>query len=249
MTVPYYQNYGKENANTLILLHSGGMAGEEWQPQIPLFSKKYRLLVPDLPGHGKTPLPDDTLTISKLGNAVIAMMDAENIQTAHICGSSMGAATAMWLTLNYPDRIKSAIYYRISYRKNQSTHQQTQNMANPEYWRQFGLHNWLSKLHSPQGGENAWERVIARVSEALNPNNTEHNHALEDFVSITQPVLIITGDRDPVAPLEEAIALYRTIPDCGLWILPFATHITATNTWRSGAFAEEVLRFLARVNG
>lgn len=243
--IPYYQTYGQAT-QALVLLHSGGMAGVEWQPQIEALSKRYRLLVPDLPGHGKTLLPDDKLTISTLAKAVIAMLDAEKIEKAHICGSSMGAATAMYLSLHYAERISKAVFYRISYQKTGGTHEQTQLMANPEYWQRFGLQEWLSKLHEPQGGAQAWQRVIARVAEALNPQTTEHSHRLEDFAQIQKPVLIITGDRDPVSPLEDALALYRTIPDCGLWIMPFASHITASNTWRSAAFAEEVIRFLAR---
>lgn len=245
MMIPYYESYG-HGAQTLVLLHSGGMAGVEWQPQIATLAKRYRLLVPDLPGHGKTLLADDKLTISKLAEAVIAMLDAENVEKAHLCGSSMGAATAMYLSLHYAHRVSKAVFYRISYQKTGGTHEQTQLMASPAYWQRFGLQEWLSKLHEPQGGKEAWQRVIARVAEALNPENTEHNHSLEAFSRIDKPVLLITGDRDPVSPLEDALALYHTIPDCGLWVMPFASHITASNTWRSEAFAEEVIRFLAR---
>lgn len=245
MMIPYYQSYGS-GSQTLVLLHSGGMAGEEWQPQIAALSKRYRLLVPDLPGHGKTLLPDDRLSIGKLAAAVIAMLDAEGIEKAHLCGSSMGAATAMYLTLHYPERVAKAVFYRISYHKTAGTHEQTRLMADPAYWQKFGLQGWLAKLHEPQGGAEAWQRVIARVAEALAPEHTEHHHRLEDFAQIQQPVLIITGDRDPVSPLEDALDLYRVIPDCGLWVMPFASHITASNTWRGEAFAEEVIRFLAR---
>lgn len=245
MMIPYYQTYGS-GAQSLVLLHSGGMAGEEWQPQIAALSKRYRLLVPDLPGHGKTLLPDDQLSIGKLAAAVIAMLDAEGIASAHICGSSMGAATAMYLSLHYPERVEKAVFYRISYQKTGGTYEQTRLMADPAYWQRFGLQGWLSKLHEPQGGVEAWRRVIERVCEALNPAHSEHSHRLEDFARLDKSVLIITGDRDPVSPLADALDLYRVIPNCGLWVMPFASHITASNTWRSEAFAEEIIRFLAR---
>lgn len=245
---PYYQSYGEQHQQTLILLHSGGMHHGEWQPQIEPLSKRYHLLVPDLPGHGLTPLPDDKLTISKLGYAVLAMMADAKVSQAHICGSSLGAATAMWLTLHHSEKFAKAIYYRMAYNKTTGTHQQTQNMADPTYWRQFGLHSWLAKIHEPQGGKDAWKRVIARVSEALDPATTEHHHRLQDFAHNLHPTLIITGDRDPVSPLADAIALYEILPDAALWILPNATHITASNTWRAGEFAEEIIRFLATKN-
>ena len=119
-------------------------------------------------------------------------------------------------------------------------------MGDPAYWENFGLAAWLSKLHSPQGGADAWKQVIARVGDALHADDSEHRHRLADLARITCPVLIITGDRDPVAPLEDALDMYRTIPDAGLWIIPHAAHITASNTWRAPAFAEELRRFYSR---
>ena len=240
----YYQTHGQ--GPDLLLLHSGGMAGEEWAPQIPILQKRFRLIVPDLPGHGRSPLADDTLTIATMGNAVLALLDALGIDSLHICGSSMGGAVALWLTVHHPARVKSAVIYRMVYRKNVSTYAQTLSMAEPAYWEQYGLHKWLSKLHEPQGGTDAWKRVIARVSEALDPQTSDHGYALETLTRITQPILLITGDRDPVAPLEDALAMYRAIPDAGLWIIPNASHITGSNTWRAAAFAEEIKRFISK---
>jgi len=40
--------------------------------------------------------------------------------------------------------------------------------------------------------------------------------------------------------------MFGAIPNCGLWVLPHATHVTATNTWRAESFALEVTRFLQR---
>ena len=51
----HYQTYGHADSQPVILLHSGGMAGEEWQPQIAPPAQRYRLLHPDQPGHGKSP--------------------------------------------------------------------------------------------------------------------------------------------------------------------------------------------------
>ena len=52
----HYQTHGHADSQPVILLHSGVMAGEEWQPQIAPLAQRYRVLVPDLPGHGKSEL-------------------------------------------------------------------------------------------------------------------------------------------------------------------------------------------------
>jgi pimeloyl-ACP methyl ester carboxylesterase len=119
-------------------------------------------------------------------------------------------------------------------------------MADPDYWRDVGLHGWLSDVHAPQGGPEAWKTVIGRVSEALDPEISDHAHDLGVLGRVTQPTLIIVGDRDPLVPLGQALEMFESIPDCCLWVLPYATHVTATNTWRADCFALEVSRFLRR---
>ena len=45
---------------------------------------------------------------------------------------------------------------------------------------------------------------------------------------------------------KHAAVLHERFPNAGLWVLPYATHVTATNTWRAESFALEVTRFLQR---
>jgi pimeloyl-ACP methyl ester carboxylesterase len=158
----------------------------------------------------------------------------------------MGGAVALWLTVNYPVRVNKLVLFRVGYRKNEQTHAETRNMGDPEYWRSVGLHGWLSDTHDPQGGPEAWKTVIGRVSEALHPETSDHAHGLEVLAGIGQPTLIIVGDRDPLVPLDHALEMFSTLPDASLWVLPYATHVTATNTWRADCFALELTRFLRR---
>lgn len=244
MSKLHYTATGEGEA--LILLHSGGMAGEEWKPQIPAFAKRFRVIVPDQLGHGRSPMQGDKLAIGDIGRAVIELMDELDIDKAHLVGSSMGGAVALWLTVNHPQRVDKLVLFRVGYRKSEASHQETRDMGDPDYWKSVGLEKWLSRLHEPQGGPEAWKTVIKRVGEALDPATSDHNHDLETLKKITQPTLIIDGDRDPVAPLDHVLEMFHAIPDAGLWVLPYTTHVTATNTWRSDSFALEVGRFLQR---
>ncbi|PID65114.1 MAG: alpha/beta hydrolase, partial [Gammaproteobacteria bacterium] len=106
----YYQTHGDSYKPALVLLHSGGMAGVEWQPQIQPLVKSFRLLVPDLPGHGQSLLPPkQTLSISLMAKAVVRMLAAENCDKAHIVGSSMGGAVALWVALKYPQVVDKLV--------------------------------------------------------------------------------------------------------------------------------------------
>lgn len=234
------------SGEALVLLHSGGMCHEEWKPQLPAFAKHYRALAPDLPGHGMSPMRADRLSIGDCGRGVLDTLDALGIERAHLVGSSMGGATALWLAVHHPDRVAKLVLYRVSYHKNEHTHGGTREMADAGYWRGVGLAGWLARIHAPQGGPDAWEQVIGRVADALDPATSDHAHTIETLRELRSPTLVVCGDRDPLVPLDDVLAMYDHIPDCGLWLLPHATHVTATNTWRADAFATEVLRFLQR---
>lgn len=234
------------SGEALVLLHSGGMCHEEWKPQLPAFAKHHRTIAPDLPGHGASPMRAARLSIGDCGRGVLDTLDALGIERAHLVGSSMGGATALWLAVHHPARVAKLVLYRVSYHKNEHTHGGTREMADAAYWRGVGLAGWLSRIHQPQGGPDAWEQVITRVSEALDPATSDHAHTTETLRELRCPTLVVCGDRDPLVPLDDVLAMYDHIPDCGLWLLPHATHVTATNTWRAEAFATEILRFLQR---
>ncbi len=245
MTPLHYTEAGA-HGEALILLHSGGMCGEEWKPQMATLARHFRTLAPDQPGHGASPMRAERLTIADCGRAVLELMDALGIARAHLCGSSMGGATALWLAVHHPARVAKLVLYRVSYHKNEHTHAGTRSMADPAYWRGVGLDKWLSKIHAPQGGPDAWMQVIGRVSDALDPASSDHTHTLDTLRALAAPTLVAVGDRDPLVPLEDALAMFEAIPDSGLWVMPYATHVTASNTWRAEAFAQELVRFLQR---
>lgn len=230
----------------LILLHSGGMTGMEWAPQIESLSQDFRVVVPDQLGHGRSPMIAEKLTISDIGREVVILMNELGIDKAHILGSSLGGAVALWTTVHHPERVDRLVLFRVGYYKEYYTYAGTRDFADPDYWRSVGLHGWLSDVHEPQGGSEAWKTVIARPSEALDPVTSDHAHNLEILSRITQPTLVIVGDRDPLVPLDQALEMFESIPEACLWVLPYATHVTATNTWRADCLALEVTRFLLR---
>ncbi|MDX1606856.1 MAG: alpha/beta fold hydrolase [Candidatus Competibacterales bacterium] len=242
MTELHYDEAG--SGEPLLLLHSGGMTRAEWQSQRVPLAEHFQVLLPDLPGHGHSPLSSDRLTVGDCGRAVLALLDHLALEQVHLVGSSLGGATALWLALNHPERIAKLVLYRVNYRKTDTGHAGTRELADPDYWQRMGLSGWMSRIHRPQGGPDAWQRVIARVAEALDPADTDHAHSLEELAGFDRPTLVVAGDRDPLAPLDDLVAMVRALPQAGLWIMPYTTHVTAANTWRSEAFALELIRFL-----
>lgn len=240
-----YDSFG--DGPPLVLLHSGGMASGEWRPYVKTLSARYRLIVPDLPGHGRSRLaPGERLTISGAAAAVLALLDELGIERASWLGSSMGGAVALWVTLTAPGRVAKLILFRSGYRSGPEVHAEVVRMAEPRTWELWRLDRWMSEQHMPQGDPDAWHDVTRRVAAALDPATTEHAHDLGDLATIRVPTLIVAGDRDPVVSVGQLVEMYQTMPNADLWIIPHATHFPGTESWRLQIFETEILRFLDR---
>src|SRR6266545_1595398 len=100
-----YRVDGDPQAPTLLFSNSLGTTHELWAPQVPAFSRLFRVIRYDTRGHGGSDSPPGDYTIDELGGDAIAVLDAAGAARADVCGLSLGGLTAMWLALHVPERI------------------------------------------------------------------------------------------------------------------------------------------------
>jgi 3-oxoadipate enol-lactonase len=105
----HYRWDGPEDKPVLVLSHSLGAALSLWDPQVPEFSKSFRVLRYDARGHGQSSIPPGPYTIDQLGGDVVALLDALGIQTASFCGISMGGSVGLWLGVHAPGRLRKLV--------------------------------------------------------------------------------------------------------------------------------------------
>ncbi len=98
-----YRDEGQGAA--VILLHGFPENNQIWDHQTEWLSQYYRVIVPDLPGSGRTPITDP-LTIESMAQFVIAILQQERITTAHIIGHSMGGYVALAIAELEPSLVK-----------------------------------------------------------------------------------------------------------------------------------------------
>lgn len=82
---------------------------EAWQLQLDGLAGRYRLIAFDNRGAGRTPLPDEPLTVPGMADDAAAIMRTLGIDTAHVVGFSGGSAIAQELALRYPERVRSLV--------------------------------------------------------------------------------------------------------------------------------------------
>lgn len=89
-------DYSEAGAGTpVVLLHGFPLSGAIWHEQQKQFSAHYRVIVPDLRGHGRSPAPRGVYEMDLLARDVLALLDALHITKAVIIGHSMGGYVAL----------------------------------------------------------------------------------------------------------------------------------------------------------
>ncbi|HET6984114.1 MAG TPA: 2-succinyl-6-hydroxy-2,4-cyclohexadiene-1-carboxylate synthase [Myxococcaceae bacterium] len=88
----------------LLLIHGFTGNRDAWSHLQPLLGERYRVLAPDLPGHGESPLASDTSfhgTVEQL----LTLLDATGLERVDVAGYSLGARVALALCLRAPERV------------------------------------------------------------------------------------------------------------------------------------------------
>jgi 4,5:9,10-diseco-3-hydroxy-5,9,17-trioxoandrosta-1(10),2-diene-4-oate hydrolase len=100
---------GRGDADTVVLLHGGGPGASSWSNfgrNLPVFAKRFRAVMMDLPGYGGTaarPATGHFFTVA--AQALAGLLDELGIAKTHIVGNSLGGGTALRFALDYPDRV------------------------------------------------------------------------------------------------------------------------------------------------
>src|SRR5207245_1766268 len=80
---------------------------DDWTWQIPAFERDHRLLLVDLPGHYRSPLPAGALSVDAMADAVGALLARLGEPPAHVVGLSLGGCVALALALRAPERART----------------------------------------------------------------------------------------------------------------------------------------------
>jgi len=94
---------------TLVLIHGLGASAERWEKVIPLFSKHFRVIIPDLIGFGYSDKPLADYTLDFFSSFLEKFFAAANIQNSIVIGSSLGGQIAAEYTAEHPQNVEKLI--------------------------------------------------------------------------------------------------------------------------------------------
>src|SRR6478735_4801063 len=104
-----YIDEGELENTVVIFIHGFPFNKWTWESQINALKEKYRVIAYDVRGHGKSIADTSEVSISQLADDLFLFMDALAIESAIICGLSMGGYIALNAVLAQPARIMALI--------------------------------------------------------------------------------------------------------------------------------------------
>lgn len=253
----YYETHGE--GEPLVMIHGTGFDVNAWALQTPDFSERFKVIVFDGRGCGRTSAPADPYTVQQMADDTAGLMDAIGVKTAHVLGFSMGGWIAIELALKYPERVKSLVLAGTSRRFSLLGAERTRvlidlfDVVSPElFFRNFAL--WLFG----EGFFSKKENIEGFVQGALNgPHPTTHHGLLgiaraclnyegaNSLEAINAPTLVVAGTDDIAQPPRQSRELASVIPNARLTVLDGCGHFMIYEAPES--FNKAVLEFLGSV--
>ncbi len=223
----YYEEHGQ--GKPLILLHGGTVSQVMWSQHIPLLQRHFKVVTPDLRGHGKTDNPYKQFSYKAMAEDVSSFITAKGYDKPHLCGYSDGGQAALELAMNYPRQIQSLVIGGVFNKFTKSYYEAVGHLgfrgpgkvdidvtvANNS----AGYVEWLKSVHAP--GPEYWKTLFHQLSYLW---FSPLDYKLSDFRRVVVPTLVMAGDRDDLAPVEEAIKIYRSIRGAELFVAPGSDH-------------------------
>ncbi|MDQ1043324.1 alpha/beta fold hydrolase [Streptomyces sp. V4I2] len=100
---------GAADATALLLVHGWGGDGREWSPHAEALADRFRVVVPDLRGHGRSEVPAESNTPAEMASDLAALIDELGTGPVVAVGHSMGGQVVNLLAVHHPHTVRSVI--------------------------------------------------------------------------------------------------------------------------------------------
>jgi pimeloyl-ACP methyl ester carboxylesterase len=260
----YYEETG--SGAPIVFVHEFAGDYRSWESQVRHFCRGYRCITYNARGYPPSDVPSDGERYSqdRARDDIRAVLDALNIDKAHIVGFSMGGFAALHFGFTYPQRARSLVVAGCGYGAAPDKRRQfaeeaaaaakkfETGMAQAAEAYALGPTRVQFQNKDPRGWQELVDQLRAHSSEGsahtmrgIQKRRPSLFDLVEKMRMITAPTLIMTGDEDWPC-LEPGLLMKRTIPTAGLVVMPSSGH--AINLEEPDAFNRHLADFFRAVD-
>ena len=239
----------------LVLLHGAWASHGWWRWQIPELSRLYRVIAPDLRGHGLSSDFETSCSVEGFAEDLAHLLSACGLRRTALIGWSMGGMVAMRYALAHPARVAALVLMGTRAHRNPAMKPRillgllplaADPLSGPRRAARIPeTDSRTARGHAALGGgggaENAFPRCpagSARMGPVRDPAQPAPELPADRPLPLglggrgraagtPPPTLILAGENDPWAPPRFSELLHDLIPDSRLLIVPGAGHYLA----------------------
>lgn len=251
----YWEEHGE--GQPLLLIMGLGSASDMWYRLLPYFSARYRTIIFDNRGVGRSDAHCGPYTIATMAADAAAVLDAANVESANVVGFSMGGFIAQEFALHYPQRVRRLVLASTACGGREVVWADTEVLtalaAKGVKTREEGFWTTAPYNYHPSTPRHLIEEDLAVTLRS--PLKRECYQAQlqaiiswtgshERLKSLDKPSLILHGDSDQLIPTENGRIIARAIPNAELALIKDAGHRFMTDNLEEASRA--ILSFLDR---
>jgi pimeloyl-ACP methyl ester carboxylesterase len=247
---------GPADAPPVLLLHGFPLSGAMWEGQLHWLAQKWRVIVPDLRGHGQSDVGDGQYAIDFFVDDVFAALDAVAPQRAVVgCGLSMGGYVLLRAVEREPERF-SALVLADTRAESDPDAGRLKRLDAVRKIRKDGMAGYAEAFISGGLGKTTLAerpKVVDALRAIITDNSgtgmvgaqlamagrTDTTHILP---TIKVPTLVVVGEEDTLTPPDVARAMADRIPGARYALIPQVGHMTPMED--PGAFNDALRAFL-----
>lgn len=233
---------------TLTLLHNFMSTGRSaWGPLLETLARRFRILLPDLPGHGRSRGYPAGFHYRIVAEQLAALLAVENAHTGHLAGCSAGGMIAQLLVYHHLVQPASLTLVSTTYSMAPEVTAQAQSLK-PENFR--AGRRWMeatAQLHDPHHYPGYYESVLLAEFRRLGPAETIAL-PLESLQEWTMPVCLIHGETDEFFPPAIVERMAASLPNAELHLIPNQPHaLIFRQPWKVAEFMNAFFNRISQV--
>lgn len=248
----------------LVLLHAFPCDGRMWEPQAEAaVAAGWRVLVPDLPGFGESPLAEAAPDLAVVADAVLAMLDDRDVDRCVLGGVSLGGYVAMELLRARPSMLAGLVLCDTKASADgPEARANRERLAGLALEAGEGLGRLLEQAVLPGllGATSREQRpdVVQRVRGWLDDADpaavawyqramADRPDSAVDLTDVDPPTLVVWGDEDALSDRAEQERMVGAVTDARLVVVPGAGHLA--NVEDPEVVSAAIVQFLGVVRG
>ena len=229
----WYATFGK--GDPVILLHGGLANANYWGHQVPALADRYRVIVMDSRGHGRSTRDERPYGYELMASDVLGLMDFLKIPKAAVVGWSDGAILGLEIAIRHPARLSKLFAFAAN-----SDPSAVKDVDKSPVFSAF-IARAAKEYEALSSTPGQYESFLKQIGKMW---ATQPNYTAAQLKGISTPTWIVDGDHDEAIKRENIEYMAAEIPGAGLLIQPEVSHFSFLQDPRQ--FNENVLHFLAR---